>query len=70
MTQKPHTYVADITRLPKALQHLTLLKRWVVWRNDGQDTRAIQGYLGHRSIVSTQRYTALAPDRFKRFWKD
>jgi type 1 fimbriae regulatory protein FimE len=38
--------------------------------NDGQDTRAIQGYLRHRSIVSTQRYTALAPDRFKRFWKD
>jgi integrase len=38
--------------------------------NDGHDTRAIQGYLGHRSIVSTQRYTALASDRFKRFWKD
>ena len=38
--------------------------------NDGQDTRAIQAYLGHRSIMSTQRYTALAPDRFKRFWKD
>ena len=38
--------------------------------NDGQDTRAIQAYLGHRSILSTQRYTALAPDRFKRFWKD
>jgi type 1 fimbriae regulatory protein FimB/type 1 fimbriae regulatory protein FimE len=38
--------------------------------NDGHDTRAIQGYLGHRSIVSTQRYTALATDRFKRFWKD
>jgi type 1 fimbriae regulatory protein FimB/type 1 fimbriae regulatory protein FimE len=38
--------------------------------NDGQDRRVIQGYLGHRSIVSTQRYTALAPDRFKRFWKD
>jgi integrase len=38
--------------------------------NDGHDTRAIQGYLGHRSIVSTQRYTALAPDRFKNFWKD
>jgi site-specific recombinase XerC len=28
--------------------------------NDGQDTRAIQEYLGHRSIVSTQRYTALS----------
>jgi site-specific recombinase XerD len=38
--------------------------------NDGYDTRAIQGYLGHRSIVSTQRYTALAPGRFKNIWKD
>jgi integrase len=34
------------------------------------DTRAIQQYLGHRSIASTVRYTALAPDRFKGFWKD
>jgi hypothetical protein len=31
--------------------------------NDGQDTRAIQHYLGHKSINSTVRYTALAPDR-------
>jgi integrase len=38
--------------------------------NDGQDTRAIQHYLGHRSIASTVRYTKLAPDRFKGFWKD
>jgi type 1 fimbriae regulatory protein FimB/type 1 fimbriae regulatory protein FimE len=38
--------------------------------NDGQDTRAIQHYLGHRSINSTVRYTALAPDRFKGFWRD
>jgi site-specific recombinase XerD len=38
--------------------------------NDGQDTRAIQHFLGHRSIASTVRYTALAPDRFKGFWKD
>ncbi|MGB8057508.1 MAG: tyrosine-type recombinase/integrase [Pseudolabrys sp.] len=38
--------------------------------NDGQDTRAIQHYLGHKSINSTIRYTALAPDRFKGFWKD
>ena len=38
--------------------------------NDGRDTRSIQHYLGHRSIASTARYTALAPDRFKDFWKD
>jgi type 1 fimbriae regulatory protein FimE len=34
--------------------------------NDGRDTRSIQHYLGHRSIASTVRYTALAPDRFSR----
>jgi type 1 fimbriae regulatory protein FimE len=33
--------------------------------NDGEDIRAIQHYRGHRSIASTVRYTALAPDRFK-----
>src|SRR5262245_64360393 len=38
--------------------------------NDGRDTRSIQHYLGHRSIASTVRYTALVPDRFKDFWKD
>jgi type 1 fimbriae regulatory protein FimE len=34
------------------------------------NTRAIQHYLGHKAINSTVRYTALAPDRFKGFWKD
>ena len=38
--------------------------------NDGRDIRSIQHYLDHRSIASTVRYTALAPDRFKNFWKD
>jgi len=38
--------------------------------NDGRDTRSIQHYLGPRLIVSTVRYTALAPDRFKDFWRD
>lgn len=33
----------------------------------GADTRGIQGYLGHRSIKSTEIYTALSPDRFKGF---
>jgi chaperonin GroEL (HSP60 family) len=30
----------------------------------------IQAYLGHLSIMSTVRYTALTPNRFKNFWKD
>lgn len=38
--------------------------------NDGQDTRAIQHYLGHRNIQHTVRYTELSADRFKRFWAD
>ncbi len=37
---------------------------------DGVDTRALQAYLGHRNIQNTTRYTALAPDRIKGFWKD
>lgn len=37
--------------------------------NDGQDTRAIQHYLGHRNISHTTRYTELSPDRFKNFWQ-
>jgi integrase len=38
--------------------------------NDGQDTRALQAYLGHRNIQNTTRYTALSQDRFKGFWRD
>jgi type 1 fimbriae regulatory protein FimB/type 1 fimbriae regulatory protein FimE len=38
--------------------------------NDGVDTRALQAYLGHRNIQHTVRYSELAPDRFKGFWRD
>jgi type 1 fimbriae regulatory protein FimB/type 1 fimbriae regulatory protein FimE len=38
--------------------------------NDGQDTRSIQAYLGHRSITNTVIYTAMSPDRFKAFFRD
>jgi type 1 fimbriae regulatory protein FimB/type 1 fimbriae regulatory protein FimE len=38
--------------------------------NDGQDTRALQHYLGHRNIQHTVRYSELAADRFKSFWQD
>jgi integrase len=51
---------------PHMLRHATGFKL----ANDGHDTRAIQHYLGHKNIVHTVRYTQLAPDRFKGFWKD
>jgi type 1 fimbriae regulatory protein FimB/type 1 fimbriae regulatory protein FimE len=38
--------------------------------NAGQDTRAIQLYLGHKNIQHTVHYTELAAGRFKDFWKD
>jgi type 1 fimbriae regulatory protein FimE len=38
--------------------------------NEGKDTRSIQGYLGHSNIQNTVRYTVLAGDRFKNFWRD
>ena len=51
---------------PHMLRHATGYKL----ANDGQDTRAIEHYLGHRNIQHTTRYTELATDRFKDFWKD
>jgi integrase len=37
--------------------------------NNSHDTRALQAYLGHKNIQHTVRYTELAPDRFKDFWR-
>ena len=37
--------------------------------NQGVDTRSLQHYLGHKNIQHTVRYTELAPDRFKNFWR-
>ena len=36
----------------------------------GQDTRALQAYLGHKNIQHPVRYTELTPTRFKDFWRD
>jgi len=51
---------------PHMLRHSTGYKL----ANDGHDTRSLAHYLGHRNLQSTARYTALAPDRFKNFWRD
>jgi integrase len=52
---------------PHALRHGTGFKL----ANDGVDTRAIQDYLGHKSITNTVRYSRLSPERFKSFkWRD
>ena len=40
-----------------------------VLANAGHDTRAIQAWMGHKNIQHTVRYTELAPDRFKDFWR-
>jgi integrase len=52
---------------PHMLRHGTGYKL----ANDGVDTRAIQDYLGHKSIANTVRYSRLSPERFKGFrWRD
>jgi type 1 fimbriae regulatory protein FimB/type 1 fimbriae regulatory protein FimE len=51
---------------PHMLRHATGYKL----ANDGQDTRAIQHYLGHKNIQHTVRYTALNAKRFVGFWQD
>jgi site-specific recombinase XerD len=37
--------------------------------NAGHDTRALQAWVRHKNIQHTVRYTELAPDRFKDFWR-
>jgi len=61
----------EAAKLPFAI-HPHMLRHAVGFKlaNDGQDTRSIAHYLGHRNLQSTARYTALSPHRFKDFFKD
>ena len=66
-----------ITRLGKAAKmpfsvHPHMLRHACGFKlaNDGQDTRALQHYLGHKNIQHTVRYTELSRERFRDFWKD
>jgi type 1 fimbriae regulatory protein FimB/type 1 fimbriae regulatory protein FimE len=73
----PHGFSAMVERAGVAAKlgikvHAHMLRHSCGYKlaNDGRDTRSIQAFLGHRNIANTTRYTALAPDRFKGFWKD
>jgi site-specific recombinase XerD len=64
--QSCETAGLEIKAHPHMLRHACGFKL----ANDGVDTRALQAYLGHKSIQHTVRYTELAPTRFKGFWHD
>ncbi len=51
---------------PHALRHACGFKLAA----DGVDTRGLSHYLGHRSLQSTERYTAQSSARFKDFFRD
>jgi hypothetical protein len=42
---------------------------WTTAATKLHDTRTLQPYFGHRNIQHTVRYTELALDRFKDFWR-
>ena len=56
----PHVFVSE-----RMLRHAC----GYALANAGHDTRALQAWLGHRNIQHTVRYTELAPDRFRDFWR-
>lgn len=62
--------VGIAVRLPfKAHPHMLRHACGYALANKGHDTRALQAFLGHKSITHTVRYTELAPTRFKDFWR-
>jgi site-specific recombinase XerD len=56
----------DFTVHPHMLRHST----GFYLANRGEDTRAIQSYMGHANIKNTTIYTELSPNRFNKFWND
>ena len=39
-------------------------------RHQPAETRAIQAWMEHKNIQHAVRYTEVAPDRLKDFWRD
>jgi type 1 fimbriae regulatory protein FimB/type 1 fimbriae regulatory protein FimE len=61
----------EVAKLPFSIHpHMLRHAKGFQLAQSGTDTRAIQGYLGHRDIKSTVIYTELDPSRFKGFGKD
>jgi len=65
------TRAGELAKLPFPI-HPHMLRHACGFKlaSEGQDTRSIQQYLGHKNITHTVRYTELSPDRFKNFWRD
>jgi type 1 fimbriae regulatory protein FimE len=63
--------IGEVAKLPFPI-HPHMLRHSTGYKlaNDGHDTRALQHYMGHRNIMHAVRYTDMAPDRFKNFWKE
>jgi integrase len=59
----PRLAMASMPIHSHMLRHATGFKL----ANDGVDTRAIQDYLGHKSIANTVRYSRLSPSASRRF---
>jgi type 1 fimbriae regulatory protein FimB len=73
-TRSSINYLVGITGVRAGLQfhvHPHMLRHGCGYAlaNAGHDTRSLQAYLGHKNIQHTVRYTELAPDRFKDFWR-
>lgn len=56
----------EFTIHPHMLRHST----GFYLANRGEDTRAIQSYMGHANIKNTTMYTELSAQRFNKFWQD
>ena len=44
--------------------------KFLLMRANGLQVPPLQRRLGHKNIAHTVRYTELATDRFKSFWRD
>jgi type 1 fimbriae regulatory protein FimE len=61
--EKPQSSHSNTSSHASAFNGLQARQRWARYAS-------LQHYMGHKNIMHTVRYTEMAPDRFKNFWKD